>query len=68
MSVLGEEVVTLIINDDECREVLDIYLAHSLHAKLLEVDNLNALDRVLREDGCRTTDRAEVEAIAEAQP
>ena len=62
MCVVGKEIITLIIYDDEGREVLNIDLAYCLHAELLEVYNLNALDRVLSKDSCGTTDRAEVEA------
>ena len=62
MSEFCKEIVTLIIYDDEGREILHINLANSLHTKLWEVYNLDRLDRVLREDCSRTTDRAELEA------
>ena len=51
---IREEVVTLVINDDKRREVLDIDLTHSLHTELGEVNNLDALDRVL----CKYRSRA----------
>jgi hypothetical protein len=44
MSEVCEEIITLVIYDDKGREVLNINLANSLHAELLEVDNLNLLD------------------------
>ena len=53
---LLEEVITLIINEDECREVLNLNLPNSFHAKLGILDTLNTLDVVLREDSSRTTD------------
>ena len=62
MLEVGKEIITLIIHDDEGGEVLNVYLTYSLHAELLEVYDLNALDRVLGEDSCGATDRAEVEA------
>ena len=53
---LLEEVVALVINEDECREVLNLNLPDSLHAELWVLNALDALDIVLREDSCRTTD------------
>ena len=44
VSEICEEVVTLVINDDECGEVLNVNLTHSLHTELGEVNNLHALD------------------------
>ena len=59
---LGEEVVALVVHDDERREVHDVDLPHRFHPELGEVDDLHGADVVLREDRCRTADRAEVEA------
>ena len=53
---LLEEVVALVINEDECREVLNLNLPDSLHSELWVLNALDALDVVLREDSCRTTD------------
>ena len=61
MCELCEEVVTLVIYDDERREVLHIDLTHSLHTQLWEVNNLYTLNRVLGQYGSRTSDRAEIE-------
>ena len=61
-SELLEEVVTLVINEDECREVLDADLPDSLHSELRVLYALDALDVVLCKDCSRTTDRAEVES------
>src|SRR5262245_33904703 len=58
----GEEVVALVVDDEERREVDDLDPPDRLHAEVREVDHLDLADRVLREDRCRTTDRAEVEA------
>ena len=62
MCEVCEEIITLIIYNDESREVLHVDLANSLHTELWEVYNLDTLDRVFSEDSCRATDRAEVEA------
>src|SRR3954447_21154430 len=44
-----EEVVALVVNDDERREVLDLDLPDGLHAELLVLDDLDLLDAVLGE-------------------
>jgi hypothetical protein len=41
---LLEEIVTLIINEDECREVNNVNLPNSLHAEFWVLYALNALD------------------------
>ena len=56
-----EEVVTLVINEDECREVLNMNLPDCLHSEFRIFYTLNALDVVLSKDSSRTTNRAEVE-------
>ena len=61
-SELLEEVVALVVNEDECREVLNTDLPDSLHSELRILNALDALDLVLSEDSCRTTDRTEVES------
>ena len=57
-----EEVVTFVINEDECREVLNVDLPDRLHSKLWILYALDALDVVLCENRSRTTDRTEVES------
>src|SRR5258708_3365172 len=57
-----EEVVALVVDDDERREVLDLDLPDGLHAELLVLDDLDLLDAVLGEPGGGAADRAEVEA------
>ena len=57
-----EEVVTLVVNEDECREVFHMDLPDSLHSEFRVLYALDALDVVLRKDRCRTSDRAEVES------
>ena len=59
---LLEEVVALVINEDECREVLNADLPDCLHSKLRVLYTLDTLDVVLSKDSCRTTDRTEVES------
>ena len=44
MCEVSKKIITLIINDDEGREVLNLNLTYSLHAELLEVYYLNLLD------------------------
>ena len=57
-----EEVVTLVVNEDECREVLNLDLPDCLHTEFRVLHALDALDVVLSEDRCRTADRTEVES------
>ena len=57
-----EEVVALVINEDEGREVLHLDFPNSLHTELRILDALDRLDVLLCEDSRRATDRAEVEA------
>ena len=53
---LLEEVIALVINEDKCREVLNLDFPDSLHTEFGVLDALNALDVVLREDSSRATD------------
>ena len=57
-----EEVVALVVDEDECGEVLDLNLPDGLHAKLGILYALDALDARLREYGSDATDGAEIEA------
>ena len=57
-----EEVVALVVDEDERREVLDGNLADGFHAEFREGDDVVAQDVLLGEDSSRATDRAEVEA------
>jgi len=61
-SELLEEVVTLVVNEDECREVFHMDLPDSLHSEFRVLHALDALDVVLREDRSRASDRAEIES------
>ena len=47
MGEVCKKIITLIIHNNERREVLNVNLTHSLHAELWEVYDLDALDRVL---------------------
>lgn len=58
---LLEEIVALVIHQDKGGEVNDFNLPNGLHAQFGELYALNALDALLRKDGSRATDRAEVE-------
>ena len=51
---LLEEVIALVINEDECREVLDFNLPYCLHAQFGVFYALNALDVVLGKNSRRT--------------
>ena len=53
---LFEEVVALVINEDECGEVLNLNLPYSLHAQFWVFYTLNALDVVLCKNCCWATD------------
>src|SRR5687767_5314519 len=57
-----EEVVALVVDDDEGGEVLHLDPPHRLHAQLGVLEHLDLADAVLRQTGCRPTDRPEVEA------
>lgn len=59
---LLEEVVTLVIDQDEGWEVLYANLPYRLHTQLGELYALDRFDVLLGEQGCRTSDRAQVEA------
>ena len=56
-----EEVVTLVVHEDECREVFYADFPYSFHAQFRIFHTLDALDVFLSEESGRTTDRAEVE-------
>ena len=58
---LLEEVVALVVDDDEGREVDDLDLPHRLHAELGVLEHLDLADVVEGEAGGRAADRAEVE-------
>src|SRR5512134_1497242 len=59
---LGEEVVALVVDDDERREVLDLDPPDRLHPELGIFDALDLLDAVLGQPRRRAADRAEIEA------
>ena len=56
-----ENFPAFIIHDDECRKVLDIYLAYRFHAEFRKIDHLHALDALLGQNGGRSANGAEVE-------
>ena len=58
---LLEEVVTLVVHQDEGREVLNLYLPDGFHAQFGILYALDGLDVVLCQDGSRSADGAEVE-------
>ncbi len=58
----AEEVVALVVDDDEGREVVHLDLPHGLHAELGILEYLDLGDAVLGEHGCGSADRPEVEA------
>ena len=59
---LLEEVVALVIDEDECGEVLDGDLPDGFHAELGIFDTFDGLDAALREHCSYAADGAEVEA------
>ena len=58
---LLEEIVTLIIYQDECREVFHFNLPDSLHTQFRIFHTFNALDIVLCKDSSRSADRTQIE-------
>src|SRR4051794_24306808 len=56
-----EEVVALVVNDDESREILDLDAPDRFHAEFGISHPLDLLDAVLGEFCRRAADRAEVE-------
>ena len=59
---VGEEVVALVVDHDERREVLDLDPPDRLHAELGVLEHLDRADAVLGQPRGRAADRAEVEA------
>lgn len=57
-----EEVIPLVIDEDERREVLDFDLPDGFHAEFGELDDFDLLDVFFRQDGGGAADAAEVEA------
>ncbi len=58
---LFEEVVTLIIYQDKCREVFHFNLPDSFHTEFGIFHTFDALDVVLCQDSGRTADRTKIE-------
>ena len=58
---LFEEIITLVVYQDECREVFYFNLPDSFHTQFRIFYTFNALDIVLSQDGSRTTDRTQIE-------
>ena len=59
---LLEEVVALVIDEDERREVLHADLPDGFHSEVWIFNALDALDALVGEDSRRAADRAEVES------
>src|SRR4029078_3315253 len=59
---LPEEVVALVVDDDEGREILDLDAPDRLHAEFGIFHHLDLLDAVLGKVRRRSADRAEIEA------
>ena len=58
---LREEVVSLVVDHDECGEIANLDAPHGFHAQFGEIDDLDFGDAVLGESGGGTADRAEVD-------
>jgi len=58
---LLEEVVALVVNEDECREVFHTDFPYGFHAEFRIFHTFDALDVFLCEKSSRTTDRAKIE-------
>lgn len=59
---LFKEVIALVINQDECREVNNVNFVNSFHTELRILNALDAADGLSGQVGSNTADRAEVEA------
>ena len=59
---LFEEVMALVVNKNESREVFHANLPHGFHAQFRVLYALNALDAALRKHGRNTANRAQIEA------
>ena len=58
---LLEEIITLVVYQDECREIFNFNLPDSFHTQFRIFYTLNALDVILCKDSSRTTDRTQIE-------
>ena len=59
---LLEEVVTLVVNKNECRKVFYADFPYGFHSELWEFNTFNALDVVLGKNCSRTADASEIES------
>src|ERR1700686_1005937 len=59
---LLEEIIALVVDDDEGREILDLDAPDRFHAEFGIFHHLDLLDAMLGEVGRRAPDRAEIEA------
>src|SRR5258708_12163686 len=57
-----EEIIALVVDDDQSREILDLDAPDRFHAEFGIFNNLDLLDAVLGEVGRCPADRAEIEA------
>ena len=66
MRKLREEVVALVVDDDEGREIDHLDTPDRFHAELGIFDDLDLLDAILGEARGRAADRAKIEAAGNA--
>ena len=59
---LFEEIVALVVNKDECREILYVDFPDGLHSEFRIFYAFDALDVVLCKDCSRSADASEIEA------
>ena len=57
---LREEIVAFVVNKYESREILYSDFPNSLHAYFRKLYAFNALDTVLRQNGCNAADSAKI--------
>ena len=62
LGYMVEEVVTLVVNEYECGEILNFDFPDSLHAEFRIFETFNALDRVLGKDSSGAAYRSEIES------
>src|ERR1035437_1412182 len=61
-ATVGVEIIALVVDEDERREILHLNLPHRLHAKLGILNHLDFLDVLLRENRRRPADAAEIKS------
>ena len=62
MFELREKIVAFVVHEDEGREVFYADFADSFHTEFFEIDHFDRFYAVLSQNGCRSTDRSQIES------